>query len=235
MEMRQLGRRGVCRFFGSVTVGQAFGVMRKATGGDTHTFAAGLQGNKYVWVSDTGIMATFLKAIRERNPESTPGLWPPCFGVSDLEEYGYALRKLLKDVGGHVPALKMKGSGTGPHYVLDSVVRKHVLVRARGVDWGDQSVAVLRRLSVDQCEFLASLPDSWTATEASSVICGRPDWPLLASMFVCSWHDVAEELPGALLILKKVVPSGRALQAIEEFELRHNTPAHPHSLLRMLQ
>ena len=240
LELRQLGRRGVCRCLGSVIVAQSFGVMRKAQDGDTHTFVAGLQGNEYVWVSDTGIVAKFLEAIRERTPESTPGLWPPCFdaggapGVTDLEEYAGAFRELLKDVGGRAPTLKMKGTGKN-NYVLDSVVRKHVLVRAHGVDWADHGVAVLRRLSVDQCEFLASLPDSWTAREASSMICGRPDWPLLTSMYMCLWHDVAEEMPDARAILTTAVRSGRALQAIEEFEKRHDMPPHPHTLMKMLQ
>ena len=240
LELRQLGRRGVCRFLGSVIVAQSFGVMRKAEDGDTHTFVAGLQGNMYVWVSDTGIVAKFLEAIREHTPESTPGLWPPCFdaggapGVTHLEEYAGALGELLKDVGRRAPTLKTKGTGKS-NYVIDSVVRKHVLARAHGVDWAYISVTVLRRLSVDQCELVASLPDSWTAREASSMICGRPDWPLLVSMYMCLWHDVAEEMPGALAILTKAVRSGRALQAVEEFEQRHDMPPHPHTLMTMLQ
>ena len=55
----------MCRFLGSVVVAQYFGVTRKARDGDTHTFVAGLQDNEYVWVSDTGIVAKFLEAVRQ--------------------------------------------------------------------------------------------------------------------------------------------------------------------------
>ena len=136
--------------------------------------------------------------------------------------------------GAPPPTLETKGIGKH-NYVLDSVVRKHVLARAHSVDWADVSLAVLRRLSVDQCEFLASLPEEWTAREVSCAICGRSEWPLLASMYLCMWHDVAEEVPDALTIFKRAVRRGRALQAIEEFEWLHDMPAHPYSLLKMLQ
>ena len=132
------------------------------------------------------------------------------------------------------PTLKTKGIGK-TNYVLDGIVREHVLARAHGVDWAYHGVAVLRHMSVDQCELLDSLPDSWTAREASSMICGRPDWPLLTSMFLCLWHDVAEEMPDARAILTKAVRSGQALQAIEEFEQRRDMPPHPHTLMKMLQ
>ena len=127
----------------------------------------------------------------------------------------------------------MRGSGK-TNYVLDSVVRKHLLACAHGVGWGDATSAVLRRLSVDQCEFLATLPEGWTARDASRTICGRSDWPLLTSMFLCLWHDVAEEVPDARTILTKAVRSGRAVQAIEEFECRHDMPPHPYTLMNML-
>ena len=89
---------------------------------------------------------------------------------------------------------------------------------------------------MDQCEFLATLPEGWTAREVSSTICGRSDWawPLLTSMFLCLWHDVAEEVPDARAILTKAVRSGQAVQAIEEFERRHDMPLHPYTLMKKL-
>ena len=155
--------------------------------------------------------------------------------MTDLVEYAGAWRKFLTTrVGQAAPTLKMRGSGKTTNYVLDSVVRKHVLACAHGVDWGDATSAVLRRLSVDQCEFLATLPEDWAPCHVSSMICGRPDWPLLTSMFMCLWHDVAEEVPDALTNLTKAVRSGRAVWAIEEFERRHGMPPHPYTLMKML-
>ena len=237
LEMQQLGRRGVCRFLGSVVVAQHFGVMRKARDGDAHTFVAGLQNSEYVWVSDTGICSKFLEAVREADPASAPRKRPPCFdaggtpSATDLVEYAGAWREFLTRVGQAAPTLKMRGSG---NYVFDSVVRKHVLACAHGVNWGGATSAVLRRLSVDQCEFLATLPEHWAPCHVSSMICGRPDWPLLTSMFMCLWHDVADEVPDALTILTKALRSGCAAWAIEAFERRHGTPPHPYTLMMML-
>ena len=52
---------------------------------------------------------------------------------------------------------------------------------------------------------------------------------------MCLWHDVAEEVGDARAKLTKAVRSGRALQAIEEFEQRHGMPPHLHTLMTMLQ
>ena len=117
LEMRQLGRRGVCRFLGSVVVAQYFGVTRKARDGDAHTFVAGLQNNEYVWVSDTGICSKFLEAVRQADFASAPARRPPCFdaggtpSVTDLVEYTGAWREFLKHVGKAAPTLKMGGGG----------------------------------------------------------------------------------------------------------------------------
>ena len=153
--------------------------------------------------------------------------------MTDLEKYAGALREVLTHVGASVPSLMMKGTGK-TNYVVDNMVRKHVLARARGVDWAQCSLAVLRRLSVDQCEFLAQLPDDWQATEASSLICDRPDWPLLVSMYMCLWSDVARAMPHALPMLTKAVHSGQAMTKITEFRRRHGCAPHPHTLMTML-
>ena len=53
-------------------------------------------------------------------------------------------------------------------------------------------------------------------------------------MFMCLWHDVAEEVPDAWTNLTKAVRSGRAVRAIEEFERRHDMPPHPYTLMMFL-
>ena len=154
----------------------------------------------------------------------------------NLVDYASALSALLKDVGKRAPTLKMKGKGRS-NYVLDSVARKHVLARAHGVEWERTRVAVLRRLvPADRRELMASLPDSWTAKEASNMFCGRPDRPLLVSMYMRLWHDVADEVADvadARTILTKAVRDGTAKRAIEEFERRHGMPPTPHTLIVM--
>ena len=109
-----------------------------------------------------------------------------------------------------------------------------MLARARGVDWARCSMAELRSLSVDQCEFLAQLPDDWQATEASSLICDRPEWPLLVSVYVHLWREVAEAMPHALPMLAKAVYSGQAETTFATFTRLHGCAPHPHTLMEML-
>ena len=136
-------------------------------------------------------------------------------------------------MGASVPSLMMKGTGK-TNYVVDNMVRKHVLARARGVDWAQCSLSVLRHLSMCQCELLVQLPDDWQATEASSLICDRPDWPLLVSMYMCLWFDVARAMSHALPMLTKAGHSVQGMTKITEFRRRHGCAPHPHTLMTML-
>ena len=47
------------------------------------------------------------------------------------------------------------------------------------------------------------MPSTWTAGKISSFVCGRPDWPFLASVFMCVWKEFADEHPDAKDILRK--------------------------------
>ena len=115
----------------------------------------------------------------------------------------------------------MKGTGK-TNYVVDSVVRKHVLARQQGtVGWEECGMKTLMSLSVDQCHVLKSLPSSWTASEASLLICHQPDWPLLVSMFTCLWHDVVESVPEAEAVLTVAQHDGQAHTALKEFQQQH--------------
>ena len=109
-----------------------------------------------------------------------------------------------------------------------------MLARARGVDWARCSMAELRSLSVDQCEFLAQLPHEWQASEASSLICDRPEWPLLVSVYTCSWREGAEAMPLALPMLAKAVYSGETMTMIAAFRRLHRCAPHPRTLPDML-
>ena len=80
--------------------------------------------------------------------------------------------------------------------IADSVVRKIVLAviasaRVPREFWQEISVLQLRELGGDKhLKSLACLPSTWSAAEASALICGREDWPMLASTFVCLWAEV---------------------------------------------
>ena len=122
LELRQLGRRRAgCVAFLDLSLSHNLSASCGKLKTVTYTPSSpASRGTQYVWVSDTGIVAKFLEAVRERAPESTPGLWPPCFdaggapGVANLEEYASAFRELLKDVGRRAPTLKT-GCHCTPH------------------------------------------------------------------------------------------------------------------------
>ena len=63
--------------------------------------------------------------------------------------------------------------------------------------WDDTSSSTLRTVSVHEREHLETLPGTWSAAEMSSFICQRPDWPYLASVYMCLWKEVADRDPDA--------------------------------------
>lgn len=90
----------------------------------------------------------------------------------------------------------MPRSGTGPSSrdIADFVVRKFVLAQAVALHpdsgfWRHITLAELRQWTADVNEHLSCLPKSWSAEEASAFLCGRPDWPMLASTFACLWDE----------------------------------------------
>ena len=98
----------------------------------------------------------------------------------------------------------------------------------------------IREISADENENLSCLPKTWTAAQISSFVCGRPDWPFLASMFMCIWKEYADAHPDARDILKRICvpPPGAwtpgktelhmsARQFVEEFGI----PPHPSILV----
>ena len=167
----------------------ALGVIRPDAGGDIR-----LSRRAYSAVDEpersTRLIA-FLRAIRDRP------LAAPCLDAgashrqtwSKVMAYADEVRGVLRHVEQAAPVL---GKGD----IADSVVRKIVLAviasaRVPREFWQEISVLQLRELGGDKhLKSLACLPSTWSAAEASALICGREDWPMLASTFVCLWAEV---------------------------------------------
>ena len=81
---------------------------------------------------------------------------------------------------------------------------------------------------------MAHIPNRLMVSEPSSLICNRPDWPLLVSMYTSSWRDVAEAMPLALPMLTKAVYSGEAMAMVAAFRQLHGRAPHPLELMDML-
>ena len=194
----------------------------------------------YKWkAGEPTVSGKFLESVRALATREAESLFPPCFDAgaqrtaSDLVAYSSVLRSLLLDVAKDVPTLKLKGA-----YMRDSVVRKHVLARQSGAaGWEQCSIPTLQTLSVDRCAFLEcfdAVEASFTAAEASLLVCGRSYWAPFVSMFTCLWHDVADSLPDAEALIDKARSSGQARKTIEVFHLRHGFSPRPHTFVTRL-
>ena len=67
-----------------------------------------------------------------------------------------------------------------------------VNVGAIDADWENISVRTLTAMVPDQHEFLDTLPQTWTAAQASDFILGRPDMPMFIGIFASLFHDAAK-------------------------------------------
>ena len=90
----------------------------------------------------------------------------------------------------------------------------------------------LKRLSTDRGGFLDTVPTSWTADEISNMLCGRPDWPVLASMQACLWKEVSDKITDAETILQRALRDDIVKRGIAEFRARHGMSPHPYTLIR---
>lgn len=227
--MALLNRKGMARTVGVAPLVTALGVIRPDADGDIRL---GMSRRAYSAVDEpersTRLIA-FLRAIRDRP------LAAPCLDAgashrqtwSKVMAYADELRGVLRHVEQVAP-------GLGKGDIADFVVRKIVLAviasaRVPREFWQEISVLQLREWSADTHKHLACLPSSWSAAEASALICGREDWPMLASTFVCLWAEVVR---GSCFNADQDAPriiEGKLSEMIEA--LRGRAHALPPSLL----
>lgn len=194
--MASLSRQGVARIVGVAPLLIALGIVRPDADGD---ILLGRSRRAYVAVDEperSTRLSSFLRAIRDR-PQVAPCLDAGASHAqtrSKVMAYADELRRVLREVGQVAPRL---GKGEGSTYIADFVVRKFVLAviasaRVPSEFWQEISVRQLREWTADAHEHLACIPSSWSAAEASALICGREDWSMLASTFACLWAEVAQ-------------------------------------------
>ncbi len=210
--LEQLNRQGTARFFGVAATATALGVLRKSgSPGEAvdgaESCALGLARVSYVFTQETKVLRIFLHSSREAMVSLPPFLdvvGAENLGatlVEDLRLYSEAMHVALQAVGHGIPSLKTKG---GSGYVIDWLSRKFCLGRfglhmnthasTLGEEdaWESLPGTMLRGLSADSNEHLSALPEQWSAADVSGFVCGRRDWPMLASMFLCLWKEVAD-------------------------------------------
>ena len=181
-------------------------------------------------------LPAFLDAVRAGE---MPLVKRPCLdagsaadlAMADVLNFSAELRGLLKSVGGRVPL----GTKAGEGYVVDFIVRKLTMGRLaqwrlQTQCWSSMSRDQLWTISADSHELLSELPMGWSAEEVSAFVCGRRDWPFLASTYMCLWKDGADAMPSEY---------GRCFDVLQElkdaaqaFHNAHGFAPHPYVLVR---
>ena len=193
-EQEQLTRQGVARFSGLASVAKDLGVLQGVGEGADYSITLGRTHVKYKFTRDAGTLHKFLSCVR-----AAAAIHPPCFDAGAqsshvdaggspaafgaVQQYGEGLRSLMQQLGHEINM----GTKTGAGYKVDIVVRKLCMPHLEGLPWHLVPRDRIREISADEKENLSCLPQTWTAAQISSFVCGRPDWPCLASMFMCIW------------------------------------------------
>jgi len=204
---------------------------------------------KCAFTGDKMKLEAFLREARAaavappRARASTPGQSTPDDNAAQHGEYADKVRAALRTIGKTTNTLMTKTvsrkANSKSGYYLDFLVRKLYLaslaVTKRACD-STCSLGRLREYSADAKEHLKQLPEEWTAAEASAYVCGRPDWAVFVSMYMCLWKEVAdaaEEMGDAKGVLRWVLKNKKELVAHATiFRAKHGLNPHPWILMR---
>lgn len=181
---------------GVAPVGLALGVIARTAEGQ---LALGSTMKRYDIVEEPARHKRLEDFLAEaRGGDATP----PCLDAGAnptkvreaIRGYAKRLRRLLQAVTKIVPRL---GAGEKSNYVADFVVRKCVLAVTMSAKlpldfWRSIPMCQVAEWTADSHNHMAAMPKEWSAAEVSAVVCGREDWPMLASIFACLWTEVAE-------------------------------------------
>ena len=97
-------------------------------------------------------------------------------------------------------------------------------------------MASLQSMSADASKNLEKIPNTYKAREISSLLAGRADCGLFASMFLCLWEEVADKVStkddrARVLALVK---SEDFLRTVQRFRLTEGIAPHPAVACRIL-
>lgn len=161
--------------------------------------------------------------------------------LDDLVDYGTRwARVALQRIGTKSGVLPFSVEDASS-YCIDFLTRK--LVAARFLhqnllewDWSLVSKASLQSMSTGAKKNLENISNTYNAREISSLLTGRADWGLFASMFPCNWGEVADNLStkddrARVLALVK---SEDFLRTVQSFRLTEGIAPHPAVACRIL-
>ena len=251
VQLAQLHRRGVSRFFGLITTATNLGIIgpikpeprrraaaaaNAAGAAQRQTYRLGASLTEYQVLDPSASKCEkFLEATREEEhclaaPSDAGASMPSA--LDDLVDYGTRIEGALQRIGaksGALPFCVEDASG----YCIDFLKRK--LVAARFVqqnlhdcDWSLVNKASLQSMSADANKHLQSIPDAWRARQISCFLTGRADWALFASVFPCLWEEVADKLSthGDCARTLALVKSEAFLRVVQNFRRTHGIAPH---------
>ena len=96
--------------------------------------------------------------------------------------------------------------------------------------WINVSTHQLLASVVDPHELLSSMPAESSADEVAAFVCGRRDWPFLASTYMCLWKSVVDAMPDDWIWCIDALPPLRA--AALSHHRPHGFAPHRYVLVR---
>ena len=217
-EYRNLARKGACRTTGLAQVCRATGIAKLAAvqGPEPSTSAGGTRRNsrkrpsselklgarQKLYVVDMQAGADIITKILELSRQVGP--LPLVHNAQSLGDCVRVLVKFVSDAGSVLapgePRLKAHEQAYTAGYIVRLLTLGHLqrsLALSQGrfvIDWSEFPLGLLQDACPDQKNLLNRIGEICkTAQEASEMMCSRPDWGLLVSMFGCLWQSVFDE------------------------------------------
>lgn len=183
----------------------------------------GLTKQPYWFTGDSSGVTSFLAAARQLASK-----WPlpqrksggEKHGPAEVLAYSKEIRQFLQTLG--------EVTGLGTKLGTGDLVRKFIVsflcldARMSTSDWDALGRSALRDMSAHSQELLDTLPSTWTVSQVSCFICGRPDWGYLASTFMRLWKDVVDRHGG-----ESLGPTEDLQRHVQEFRDTHGFAPHP--------
>ena len=82
----------------------------------------------------------------------------------------------------------------------------------------------------DSHELLSELPKEWSAEDVSAFVCGRRDWPFLASTYLCLWKAVVDALGEDYSRCFDALPTLH--EGADSFHSAHRFAPHPYVVVQ---
>ena len=163
--------------------------------------------------------------------------WAKVLTSNSLLEISNAAQRVVVYISRRVPGT-LPGKDPKFAYVLLHITRKIVLARVScrdaetKFDWSDVTLEDLRSMGPDEREWLAYLPEDWSAEDVGASMLGSRVASIFVPMLACLWADTVKLYvkPGSERAFVKDVQQSRCRNA--DFVRTWGHAPHPSTLMR---